>query len=1742
MRGHQHRRIIAWFLTMALLAGSLSLPAFAQEITPLDEPPIEQTQTGEEEPEPSGTILSWEWEGGSLSQNTLRLVTPDPQNPLTWEEVVRQLPQSIRATLQPDGTQELVPGASEETLAPESREISLAGWSSPDGTLGEGSVLPTSGSFTLEAALPEGYVLASDAPQLQVTVELDSPAPASDGQVETTYLDANGEQHTVMATPVTVPEGSYSVKWTSGWYVVDTTIETYASFTVSGDVHLILADGCTLNTKNGIYVTSFWNGNLTIYGQSTEEGTMGKLIAKNSSGYSAIGGSTSDTGTITINGGHITASTSGRTSGAAIGGGKGRSGGVITINGGIVEATASGESGITSGSAAIGGGASTGGSNNGGDGGVITINGGRVTAISDSTSGGAGIGGGSGSGSSIGGSGGTITITGGTVVAKSGRGGAGIGGGSGGSGKAGSSGTIQISGGDVTAQSTGTQYSGAGIGSGHGGTASANTGSVQISGGTVHATGGGRSSNGGAGIGGGSNTSGGTIEITGGTVTATSGYSSFPDLGGGSKATEDSTITITGGTLCTSQEGEPTFSTAPTNGSQPVYYTTVDLTGLYEAKTPVTDAELSGYGFDGVTTDSQCRLHLYLPEGVATASFQGADYTGNVTPDGPNELTTEGLTLMAQVDEVTPESASLILTTQKGATVYYVESETPISSPEEVLDVPGVTEHPMTEREERVLLENLQTGKEYHYYLAAQKDGKFSNLVDLHFSTQLLNLEQAEVTLSETEFPYDGQTKVPQVTVKLEGETLVSGVDYQLELESSDGAQDQIHPGTVSVLVTGMGKYTGEAAQKPSYTIHPAPLTVSITGELTKEYDGTTEPPQGAAIQCTGQVGSDEVSVRAGSFAYNSPHVQEATRLTAESLSLEGRDAAYYTIETPSVSADASITKSNPNIDFGPYYGKTYDTLPMELPTDDQMNLVGAGYEDLTFTWYQGDQKLESAPVHAGRYTLEASIPAGADTNGATSYRWISIAPKNVSPAVDLEQLVYTYDGTPKEPKVLAVRDGDVVIPSNEYLIKYTENTNAGTAMILIEDQPEGDYIVNGVAGFTIEKGQGQLSGLSISSSSVTYGDTFTVSFTPTAESIQARTTLSADAPGPQEAKLYLDGQLLATVTDAYEGQTVTFTVDTTGKTIPASCFDGNSHLLLVQWGGDDNLTSGTASLMAAFYPKALTGARVDSASPSASKVYDGTPLLEQVALTDFQGLHAGDQVTAVADGMAQDADAAPAKAFSAQSVTLSGADAGYYRLDPALVEGTVAITQAAYPGEKDAQGAIGAGRRDTVALPELPAGASYQTPSAAQPQAFEELSVSGTTLHYTGSASVEEDSSYTVTVPVTGAVNYQDYTVTVTLTGTPTYQLTVEGGSGSGAYALGQTVTITAENRPGYRFQRWTSDPAVELANATAATTTFSMPGHDLTLTAVFEAAPSGGNGGGSSSGGSSSGSGSSGGTSSSGSSSSQNGSGASSPSGSTSSRPGSTTTVTSQPAASGDNNEATILHSTVAQAIREAQQQSSGNPVRIEVPVTTDSQQTAQVTLPNRTLTALADQQVNEFAMLMEDSVTVTLEQTTLRYLSDRAAGADLLLRVEPKQASVTTGGRPVYDISLVFVENGQERPISELGSRTVQVALPYTPAPGELVQDLGAVYIDENGQSHWMEGSYYDAEKQAVLFQTNHFSLYGVASRRGEAAPSGQSAPAGDKENPTTGSGTALPAALLAAASLAGVLALGRRRIKR
>ncbi|MBQ6373367.1 MAG: leucine-rich repeat protein [Clostridia bacterium] len=281
------------------------------------------------------------------------------------------------------------------------------------------------------------------------------------------YIDHSWNETTNTLNSVTRTVTKYTVltgqatRPTQGWYVARGTLTYEARLTVSGDVHLILGDGCKVIAKQGIDVSmesAQGSGGidpapntLAIYAQS-EGLNIGRLEAEPANNNAAIGAANGKSGgPVMIYGGSVTATAA---SGAGIGGSY-NGAGTVAIYGGSVTASAKNYG------AAIGGG------QNGT--GTVTIYGGSVTA--SATGYGAAIGGGQ-NGT------GTVTIYGGSVTASARSYGVAIGGGHNGTG------TVTIYGGSVTASATG--Y-GAAIGGGHNG-----TGTVKVNGGHVeaHATGG----------------------------------------------------------------------------------------------------------------------------------------------------------------------------------------------------------------------------------------------------------------------------------------------------------------------------------------------------------------------------------------------------------------------------------------------------------------------------------------------------------------------------------------------------------------------------------------------------------------------------------------------------------------------------------------------------------------------------------------------------------------------------------------------------------------------------------------------------------------------------------------------------------------------------------------------------------------------------------------------------------------------------------------------------------------------------------------------------------------------------------------------------------------------------------------------------------------------------------------------------------------------------------------------------
>ena len=199
--------------------------------------------------------------------------------------------------------------------------------------------------------------------------------------------------------------------------------------------------------------------------------------------------------------------------------------------------------------------------------------------------------------------------------------------------------------------------------------------------------------------------------------------------------------------------------------------------------------------------------------------------------------------------------------------------------------------------------------------------------------------------------------------------------------------------------------------------------------------------------------------------------------------------------------------------------------------------------------------------------------------------------------------------------------------------------------------------------------------------------------------------------------------------------------------------------------------------------------------------------------------------------------------------------------------------------------------------------------------------------------------------------------------------------------------------------------------------------------------------------------------------------------------------------------NGNAAVDNSSVQSAIDKAKQDAKKNGttekgIAVTVPITSAAGQTSfNVTIKAQTLDLLVKENVRQFTVATDHLVSVNIGLDTLKQLDAASAGGDIILRankvdaLRSTEAKAAIGTRPVYDLSLVYLSGGKETPITSLNGHTISVRLPYTAAKGEQTGNLYAVYVDDAGKVEWITRSSYDASLKAVVFETGHFSVYGV-----------------------------------------------------
>ena len=119
------------------------------------------------------------------------------------------------------------------------------------------------------------------------------------------YIDENGVQQYCTSYTVVTNDLEFD-DLSAGWYVVSDSITLDRQIHFSGDAHLILCDGATMNISVNFIEALLADGNLTLYGQSEGTGSLTVTSTDNNGWVSSIAADH-----LTINGSTVTATGSG---------------------------------------------------------------------------------------------------------------------------------------------------------------------------------------------------------------------------------------------------------------------------------------------------------------------------------------------------------------------------------------------------------------------------------------------------------------------------------------------------------------------------------------------------------------------------------------------------------------------------------------------------------------------------------------------------------------------------------------------------------------------------------------------------------------------------------------------------------------------------------------------------------------------------------------------------------------------------------------------------------------------------------------------------------------------------------------------------------------------------------------------------------------------------------------------------------------------------------------------------------------------------------------------------------------------------------------------------------------------------------------------------------------------------------------------------------------------------------------
>ena len=287
------------------------------------------------------------------------------------------------------------------------------------------------------------------------------------------------------------------------------------------------------------------------------------------------------------------------------------------------------------------------------------------------------------------------------------------------------------------------------------------------------------------------------------------------------------------------------------------------------------------------------------------------------------------------------------------------------------------------------------------------------------------------VSLSTTNYVYDGEAKTPEVTVVDENGHTVEAGNYEVTYS------DNVNAGTARVTVEAKGNYEGIIAKE--FTIVEPVKKVIQAVELSENsyvYDGSEKTPQVAVKDENGETVDSsqyelvyENNVQAGTA--------KVTVTAKEKGEYEGTVTEEFFIRRAVIKTVTLSTTS--------YIYDGEAKTPEVTVVDENGHTVDAGNYEITYR----------DNIYAG--TAKVIVEAKGNYEGTVIEKFTIAEPaKKEIRTVELSEERYVYDGSAKTPQVTVKDEDGKIVDACNYEVTYIDNIYVGTAKVIVTGK--GNY------------------------------------------------------------------------------------------------------------------------------------------------------------------------------------------------------------------------------------------------------------------------------------------------------------------------------------------------------------------------------------------------------------------------------------------------------------------------------------------------------------------------------------------------------------------------------------------------------------------------------------------------------------------------------------------------------------